>query len=194
MVCLFLQTTLLIFPMMIVNVLGPEMNAFFTISCSFVVLLQVIPSSIFNSLLVECTYENILSEINLKRSVFQMLMILLPITFFIIEFPGQILSIFGQDYSDQGAGILRILTLSVIPWGIIYFFISIERLNKKSNMILYIPVLAACLSLCLGYILMTQWGLMGVEIGYLLGQIFVAIFVIILLLKTGIKRMDQIRT
>jgi O-antigen/teichoic acid export membrane protein len=180
---LLLQMTPLIFPIMIVNVLGPEMNAFFTISYTFVAIIQVIPSSIFNSLLAESTNENILNKINLRRSVFLTLILLIPITLFIIAFPGQILSLFGREYSDQGAGLLRTLILSVIPWGIIYLFVSVERLKKISYGVIYVTGLAAGLSLGFGYILMVQWGLMGLGIGYLLGQTVVAIIVTILLLK-----------
>jgi len=178
---LLLQMTPLIYPLMIVNILGSEMNAYFFISWTFISLAQIIPSSLFNSLLAEGAHENTLNIINIKKAFFLMLALLLPVTILIIVLPNFFLSFFGQIYSDQGSTLLQILILSVIPWGVIYLYLSVERLKKFSKSIIYVTLLSACLSIGLGYLLMIEWGLLGLGIGYLTGQIIVALIAAILL-------------
>ena len=180
---LLLQMTPLLFPLMILNILGPDMTAFFIISWSIISIVQVIPSSFCNSLMAECTHEGRVNKSYMKKSFFSMMTFLVPITILILAFPEQILLLFGQMYSDQGAAILRLLSLSVIPWGIIYLYISVERLKKYSLAIIYITGLASFISIAMGYALMVYLGLSGLGIGYLIGQTCVALIVIYLLLK-----------
>ena len=85
---------------------------------------------------------------------------------------------------------VRILALSLIPWGIIYLFITVERYRKSSLSIIYTTLLSAVLSIGLGYLLMLNWGLLGLGIGYLTGQIIVSMIVGILMWR--MMNQDQI--
>jgi O-antigen/teichoic acid export membrane protein len=180
---IFLQLTPLILPLIIVNNLGPEMNAYFQMSWTFIAITQVIPAALFNSLFVESTYEEKINKVSLKKAIFMMFALLIPISILLLLIPGIILSIYGTIYAEQGTSLLRILTLSIIPWGIIYLYISVERVKKSGINIVYITFLSAVLSIGLSYLLMLNWGLIGLGIGYLIGQLVVAIIATIFLLK-----------
>jgi O-antigen/teichoic acid export membrane protein len=180
---LFLQLTPLILPLMIVNILGPEMNAYFQMCWTFIAITQVVPTALFNSLFVESTHENKINEVNLKKAIFLMFALLIPISIILILIPDVILSIYGTTYVEQGTSLLRILSLSIIPWAIIYLFISIERVKKSVKSIMYITFLSAVLSIGLSYVLMINWGLIGLGFGYLIAQLIVAVISLIFLLK-----------
>ena len=110
-----------------------------------------------------------------------MLELLIPATILLIVLSSFILSIFGSTYSEQGTPLVQILALSIIPWGIIYLFITVERYKKSSLSIIYATLASAVLSIGLSYLLMLHWGLIGLGIGYLTGQIIVAVIVGILM-------------
>jgi len=160
---------------MVVNILGPEWNAYFAMSWTIVAITQVIPTSIFNSLLAESVNEKHFNKKNFKKALFLMLEILIPVTILFLFLSDFILSIFGHVYSDQGSPLFRILTLSIIPWGIIYLFITVERHKKSSLRIIYVTSAAACLSIGLSYLFVLEGGLLGLGVGYLTGQIIIAL-------------------
>jgi len=178
---LLLQIAPLILPLMIVNILGSQMNAYFAMTWAIVSIAQVIPTSLFNSLLAEIVNEEKLNKKNFQKALFLMLALLTPVTIIFLVLPNFILSIFGQTYSEYGTPLLRILALSIIPWGIIYLFITVERYKKSLTSLIYVTFASACLSIGLSYLLMLNWGLLGLGIGYLAGQIIVAVIVGILL-------------
>ena len=171
---LLLQVSPFIIPLMIVNVLGSEMNAYFAVSMTIVAIVTVIPSSLFNSLLAESANEETLNKKNIKRALSLMFVLLIPVTIFFVVFPDLILSVFGPTYSEQGSPLLRIMILSILPWGIIYLFIVVERFKKTSYRLLYVTVASACLSIGLSYLMMLTYGLIGVGFGYLTAQLLVA--------------------
>ena len=108
-----------------------------------------------------------------------LLLLLLPTALIIVTIAGLILLLFGQEYSENGTLLLRILALSIIPWGINYIYIGIARVKKNIKGLIIIPAIASSLSLGLGYVLMVQIGLVGVGLGYLAGQGVVALPVLL---------------
>ena len=178
---LAIQITPLLIPLMVVNILGSEMNAYFAMSWTIVAAAQVIPTSLFNAFLAESVNEKKLNKENFKNVFVLMLKLLIPATLLMILLSGFILSLFGPAYSEQGAPLVRILALSTIPWGIIYLFVTVERYKKSSLSIIFSTLAAAVLSIGLGYQLMLTWGLIGLGIGYLTGQTIVAVIVGILM-------------
>lgn len=175
----FARTTLqmipLILPLIILNVLGPETNAYFAISWSFVVLAQIIPSSIFNSLFAESVNEGKLTKNNLLYSLKIMMILLGSVIILLFIGAPYLLSLFGTIYSENGVDFLRIVIFSLIPWGIIYLFISIERILKKTNLICIVTIALAILTLGFSFIFIQKIGFIGVAIGYLLGNCLVAV-------------------
>lgn len=178
---LILAITPLIFPLMVVNILGSEMNAYFAMSWTIVAIMQVIPTSLFNSFLAESVTEKTLNKKNFRKVLVLMLELLIPATIALILLSGFILSVFGAAYAEQGTPLVRILALSIIPWGIIYLFITVERYKKSSLSIIFATLASAVLSIGLSYLMMSAWGLIGLGIGYLTGQVIIALIVGILM-------------
>jgi O-antigen/teichoic acid export membrane protein len=180
---ILLQVTPLVLPLMIVNILGSRMNAYFAVSWTFISIIQIIPTSIFNSLLAECTFEEKLNTANIRKSLILMFALLIPCIVFFIVFPNLILSVFGSTYSDNGFSLIQILVLSIIPWSMIYLFVTIERFKKSSTSIIFITLGSAVLSIGFSYLFMLEWGLTGAGLGYLAGQTLVALIAVVLLLS-----------
>lgn len=184
--------TPLILPLIIVNRLGAEMNAYFAISWAVASILMVIPSSISTSLFVEGSHDRASLKHNSAKSLKLMFLLLVPITFFIFIISDRLLMIFGQDYSDNGAMLLRILALSSIPYGINYFYINISRITNNIKSLIKVTMATTCLSLGFSYILMLKMDLLGVGIGYLTGQTIVALAVFVFLWRCYLRVVNQL--
>jgi len=188
---ILLQMTPSILPLMVINILGAEMSAYFHVAWAVVSVLLVIPSSIFNSLFAEGSNDEASLRANITKSLKLMLLLLLPATLLILMIAGKLLLLFGQTYSDSGALLLRILALSVIPWGINYLYVSIARVTKNVSGVIKVAGLSTGFSLGLSYFLMLKMSLAGVGIGYIAGQSIVAIAVVIYL-RRGYSFQPQI--
>jgi len=176
---ILLLMTPLVLPLVVLNILGAEMNAYFYIAWTVAVVFQVIPSSIFNSLFAEGSNDEASIRTNTAKSLKFTFLLLLPLTLLILIIAEKLLLLFGQAYADNAALLLRIVVVAVIPWGINYLYVSIERVRKNIKGIITVAAVATCLSLGLSCFLMLEMGLVGVGIGYAAGQTIVAIAVVI---------------
>ena len=97
---------------------------------------------------------------------------------FICFFIGdKLLLLFGHAYSQNATILLRILAFSALPLSINHIFLSIKRVQKDVRGIIALSAATACLSLGLGYFLMMKMELIGIGLGWLVGQAIVAIVV-----------------
>jgi len=186
-----LQMTPLILPLMVVNILSAEMNAYFVIAWSIASVLFIIPASISTSLFAEGSNNKKLLLINSKKSMKLVLLLLLPLSFILFILAGKLLQLFGQAYSDNSAFLLGILALSSIPYGINYLYINIARVNDDVISIIIVTMAATFLSLGLSCFLMLKMGLVGIGMGYLMGQSTVAIGVLFII-RRDIYRIQPI--
>ena len=173
------QVPTFVLPLVVLNILSAEMNAYFYIAWTIAIALRVIPSSIFNSLFAEGSNDEASVRANTAKSLKFTFLLLLPLTLLILIIAEKLLLLFGQAYADNAALLLRIVVVAVIPWGINYLYVSIERVRKNIKGIITVTAVATCLSLGLSYFLMLKMGLVGVGIGYAAGQTIVAIAVVI---------------
>ena len=171
---IFLQSSSLVLPLMVINILGAEMSAYFYIAWSVTAILKVIPTSIFNSLFAEGSNEEETLLANTKKSLKLLLLLLLPAILILLVIADKVLLLFGQAYFQNGALLLRIIAVSIIPYSINYLYITIARVKMDISSAIKVSVAITCLSLGLCYFLMLNMGLPGVGLGWLAGQSIVA--------------------
>ena len=167
----------LLFPLMVVNTLGAEMNAYFYIAWAIAAVLFMIPSSISLSLFAEGSYERRLLRANTLKSLKLCLVISLPAILLIFAIGDKLLLLFGQSYSESATTLLRLLALSTLPLTINYIFLSIKRVQNDIRGIIVLSVFIAGMTLGLSYFLVGEMGILGVGIGWTIGQTIVAIVV-----------------
>lgn len=167
----------LIYPLMALKVLGPEKSAFFYIAWMMVMVLAIIPGGLANSLLAEGSYDQNKIGQNVKYALKLSIMLSIPSILLLIILCGWFLSFFGKDYAEHGAGLIRILSLSIIPQCINIFYITINQFKKRIDLILIQTVIISAVSIGVGYILLGYYGLCGVGMAYTLAHFLVAIIV-----------------
>jgi len=173
---------LMLFPLIVINMLGAEMNAYFYIPWTIAQMLFAIPGAISYSLFAEGSNEEQSLRSNTLRSVKMHLLILVPAMVVLFALSDKLLLIFGSSYSESGALLLRILVLSAIPVGINYIGLSVMRVRKNTRLVVLVSASIACLALGSGYILLTSLGLPGIGVAWIATQILVAIAVVLYLL------------
>ena len=167
----------LILPIMVVNILGAEANAYFFIAWAISGLLLVIPRATSTSLLVEGSYDAERIRFNLIRSVKFIFLLLISAIAFIFLFGDYLLLIFGGQYAENSFDVLRILAIASIPFSINVLYASIKRIEKEIKPLIWIYGGIAILTLAGSYFLMQSRGIIGTGIAWVLANGLICVFI-----------------
>ncbi len=167
-----------IYPLMILNILGPEQNAYFYMAWMIALVIAIIPGSLSQSLFAEGSHQpERLRGGGGRRALLIALLLTIPAVGIIFIIGGWLLHFFGPAYAENGAGVLRILTISVIPLCVNYFFMTVNQIKKRVSLIIAQSAFLACTSILLGYWLLGRIGIEGVGLAYLLSHFLLAVIV-----------------
>jgi len=162
-----------ILPIMVINVLGAEANAYFYIAWQISVLLLAIPRFTSISLLAEGSYNKEELGRNVKRAL-KFIFILLGFAIIgIFLFGKYLLLIFGEEYAKNSFGVLSILVLGCIPFAINAIYASVMRVKKNIKPVIGIYGGIAVVTIVMSYLLMHEVGLVGVGIAWVIANLVV---------------------
>ena len=159
-----------VLPLMIINVLTPEMNAYFFMALAISNILITVPVAVNSSLFVEGSYAPEQFRNNVIKVIKITFLLIIPAIVGIFIFGDKLLLMFGKVYAKNGFYVLCILALSVIPFTINKLYMTIKNVHLKVKPIICLNVLISTLTIGLSYALMIKIGLIGVAIGYTLSQ------------------------
>ncbi len=169
----------IVLPLMIVNILGPDHNAYFFIAWTISSILYAIPGAVSRSLFAEGSHANENFSKNVTKSIKFTYLLLVPAVLILILAGKWILLVFGQNYSSNGLKLLWFLSLSGIPISIVSIYISILRVRHKINEVIRIQAFEATAILVASYLIIPFSGIIG--IGYIWLGVHGAIAIYVLL-------------
>jgi O-antigen/teichoic acid export membrane protein len=172
-----------ILPLMIINLLGAEINAYFYIGWMIGFLLFTVASSTSMSLFAEGSYDEKRLGGNAWRSLKLTLLILVPCVILVLIFADKILLIFGSAYSENATTLLRIISLSAFPYAVNSIYLGIKRVERKLAIIIGLTAFVAVVTLVLSYLLLSYLGINGAGIAWLAAQGIVALVIVASWLK-----------
>ena len=167
-----------VFPIMVVNLLGAEPNAYFYITWSVGGVLAMIPTAVSTSLFAEGSYDEEKLGSNIRRSLKMVPTILVPAVILMLVIADKLLLFFGSSYSQSAASLLRILALSTLPLAINIIYLGIKRVQKKLKLIVGLTAFVAVVTLGLAYLLLPLMGINGAGIAWLASQGIVALIIV----------------
>ena len=176
---LFTATPTVVLPIMVINLLGPEQNAYFYIAWMIAALLLAIPNGISLSLFAEGShFEDKLRE-NVIKSLKFTFLLLVPAIILLTLVGKWLLLAFGQSYSANALYLLWILVISSLPLSINYIYTSILRVTNRIKELVIIWGFIAIATLSISYLVMPETGIIGIGYAWLGVHSAVAIYVII---------------
>jgi len=177
-----------ILPIMVINMLGAELNAYFYIAWAIGSVLTMIPTVSALSLFAEGSYDEDKLEQNIWRSLKMVFVILLPVAMLILALADKILLLFGGSYSENAATLLRLLSIAALPLAINAVYLGIKRVEKKPKVIIGLTAFMAAVTLGLSFLLLPRLGISGVGIAWLISQGIIALAIIAGLLKSRLVK------
>ena len=161
-------------PILVTQISGPTANAYYYLSWQISIILYAICTSLGSSLVVEASMNP--EQLNhLSRRVFiQLTLLVIPAAVVLWIGAPIILQLFGQTYAQEGAPLLRLLSLSAIPFILITVFVSMARVERKISRAILAYLSIAVLVVGLSVIFLHRFGLLGVGYAWVTGQSVVA--------------------
>jgi O-antigen/teichoic acid export membrane protein len=154
-------------PLLVVNALDLDLGADFYITWTLASVILMIAYATSFSLLAEVSREPGKFGSDAVRAMKFILLLLVP-AILIVFFAGDwILSLFGDEYAENGADLLRLLTVSGIPVSFNILYITWKRLRQEVWPIVYLYAFVAAFTIGVGYALMQEMGLAGIGVAWL---------------------------
>ena len=168
------DTPRVVLPIMVINVLGAETNAYFFIAWQISVLLLAIPRFTSISLLAEGSHNHKEFKKDTIRAA-KFIFILLGVAIIgVFLFGKYLLWIFGEEYARNSFELLLILVLGSVPFAVNSLYASVKRVKKEIKPVIYVYGGIAVITLVLGYLFMTMFGVVGVGYAWVVGNGVVA--------------------
>ncbi|SFG22606.1 Membrane protein involved in the export of O-antigen and teichoic acid [Desulfotomaculum arcticum] len=167
-----------IYPLMVLNILGPENSAYFYIAWMMSMVLSIIPSGISQSLLAEGSHNPKKMGRDGRKVLLLSLGMSIPAVVSMMLFGGWLLHFFGPGYAENGTTVMRYLVLAMIPQCINTLFITINQVKKQTYLIIAQTSFLAIVSLGVAYWLLGRVGLPGIGIAYLTAHMFLSLVII----------------
>jgi len=168
----------LILPLMVVNILSAEQNAYFYIDWMIAGLLFAIPLGVSQSLFAEGShFEDKLKE-NVTRSLKLTYLLLVPAVIVLVLVGKWMLLAFGQDYSANALHLLWVMSLSSLPSALSYIYTGILQVTGRIKELVAIWGFIALGTLLASYLVMPITGIVGIGYAWLGAHTIVAIYVL----------------
>jgi len=167
-----------ILPLMVVNVLGAEQNAYFYIAWMMAGLLFAIPVAISTSLFAEGShFEDKLKE-NVTKSLKFTYLLLVPAVIVLILAGKWVLLAFGQSYSANGLHLLWVVGVSSLPLALTHIYSGILRVTGRIKELVAIWGCIVLVVLLGSYLIMPVTGIIGIGYAWLGAQAVVASYIL----------------
>ena len=165
-------------PIVVLNVLGAESNAYYYIACSVGGMIGMIPSAISTSLFAEGSHKEEGLDHNVLRSLKMSFLLLIPAVILVLALADKLLLLFGGLYSENGTNLLRLIAVTSIPGAVNGVYFSIKRVQKKTKVIVGLSAFIGVSTLVLSYVLLPYAGIAGVGIAGLATQSCITLVVV----------------
>lgn len=161
-------------PLLILQRLGAEANAYFYLALTVALALYMVSQNMGLSFITEVASDPTKLELYSRRVLIQTTRLLVPLVAVLVIGAPYILRLFGRDYSEGGATLLRLFCLTALPNIITSLYLSIARVQRRTVAVFKVLTSQAFLILVFTYLLIDHYGLTAVGIAWLSSQTIIA--------------------
>jgi O-antigen/teichoic acid export membrane protein len=162
-------------PLIVLTTLGANASAYYYVAWTIAYSLQLFSVNMATSLVVEGAERRSEIGASTRRILWLFVRQQVPLVVVIGIFAPLILQLFGRAYSDEGALLLRLLALGVLPHGVNAVCLGVARVRRQLRALFAIQAAQAGLFVALAVVLLPAMGIAGVGVAFLVGQSAVAL-------------------
>jgi O-antigen/teichoic acid export membrane protein len=181
----------MILPIMVVNLLGAEQNAYFYVAWMIAGLLTAIPAAVAQSLFAEGSHFEEELETNVRRSFKFVFLLLIPTVILVVVLGKWLLLLFGASYSANALGLLWMLAVSGLFMGVNNIYTTVLRVSNRIKKLVLIVGFVTIVLIVGSYLITPATGIIGVGYAQLAAQGLVCVYALFALRSYYIKRRVQ---
>ncbi len=166
-----------ILPIMVVNILSKEENAYFYVAWAMAYMLFMIPMAVSNSLFAEGSHNEKRISGDVAKSLKIVIILLVPAVVVMVVIGGSLLQLFGADYSQNATHLLWILALAALPMSINQIYFGVKRVRMQMKEVVWLSFFMLVIALGLSCILLPGMGIEGGGVAWLISQSVVAMYI-----------------
>jgi O-antigen/teichoic acid export membrane protein/thymidylate kinase len=170
-------------PLIILSTVGARGSAYFYMAWTIAYSMQLISVNSALSLTVEGAARQSDVVHSVRRILWLLVRIQVPLVLGIVVFAPLILQLFGQAYADEASTLLRLFALGVLPHAINSVFLSLARIRREIRWLFTVQATQALLLVVLSLLFLQPMGITGVGVAFLIAQSLVAAVLIVTRLR-----------
>jgi O-antigen/teichoic acid export membrane protein len=170
---------LYVMPLLVLNLLGPEANAYFYVAASVSSLLAMVPTAVSMTLFAHGSQDNHLPAAQVVEGIRFGLGLLVPAIAVVFLLGGKVLLLFGRAYSEAATQLLWLLSLATLPMTLNLTYFSIRRVQHRMADVVLSLGWILVVTLGLGAVLLPRMGLIGAGVVWVAAQFSVAAVVLL---------------
>jgi O-antigen/teichoic acid export membrane protein len=170
-------------PILVANQASPAAAAYFFVPWMVSLAIELVALNVMTSLTVEAASDmDRLRELS-RRALGQTLRLVIPIAVLAAIVAPWALLVFGSDYADEGATLLRLLALGMVPNAIVTLGISVARIEHRGRAVVAIQGAHCIAVLGLSALLLPSVGIDAVGYVWTASQTTIAAVLLATLLR-----------
>lgn len=166
-------------PVLVTAVAGATTNAYYALAWAVALPLYAIAQNIGTSLVLHGTNDPASLGALTRQAAVQGARVLGPVVVVLFVAAPNVLSLFGGDYAQRGATLLRLLAAGTLPYLVLVVAVSAARVRRRLRAAVVAMSSQAVLALGLVTPLLHRFGVSGAGIAWLASQCAVAAGVLI---------------
>lgn len=178
----------LLLPLVITAVLSAEANAYFYIAYMTISLGWALPAALATALYASGARDPAALSPRVRLAFSLCMVTGVGLVLFMLVGAAPVLSIFGKDYADRAAGLLRILSLGIFPITINSLFVPIARIERRflqGTVLMGLGMIVEFIFVIVGA---QKGGIDGIGIGWLVGYSLGVVPLIPTVFRVGARR------
>jgi len=162
-------------PLLVLRFLDADANAFYYAAWTIGSSIRLLAYHMSDAFTAEAAYDRAGLGGLLRAMGRLSLFVLVPVMLVVALAAEPILSLFGPDYAEEGATLLVLFALSLIPFTVLTMVVAIDRVHERFGAAFAVTGLATAVTIGLDWVLLPTQGITGAGLGWLGGQIVGAI-------------------
>lgn len=150
-----------VLPLVIVNRLGTEQNAYFGIAWVVAMLPLIIPRAVSMAMFAEGSHDLAQMRNNLLRSLRLCALMLAPLVLGVMLIGDKLLLLYGEGYAASGKILLSTTALAVLPGTVTILYVTIARVQKWLLQIVFLSAAEAIGVVSLTLLLVGELGVLA---------------------------------
>lgn len=175
-------------PLLVAALLGPEANAYFYVCWMIANTVAIFPNVVATSAFARLSAQSqpvrgeLLTIAAVTTAVVSLIALLVG------ALSHQLLAVFGSSYVEYGGALLIVLVVAAIPYAVVSFGLTHFRADGAKRHIVWLSAISGMGAMLIMAVLAVPFGLQGIGVGWLAGQIMGAVYVLAVVLMELSRR------